>query len=150
MSEKKQIDDVIEKDLFQDVPVELRAKMLEDNAYAFEETSVTRKFNEPEIDELKSKLAESSVELAKLQAEKLKITQAIDAKMKPHKLEVKECTNGLRERSYTTEEVVYLIDNQSEGVMDIFDAEGKFLYSRRLYEKERQTNIMSMNSQKAG
>lgn len=148
---EEKIKDETTKDLFQDVPVELRAQMLQDNCYSHEETTVTRHYGDDEIVELKNRLSESSVELAKLSAEKTRIVKDYDAKMKPHKLEVAETTMGLRERSYNSEEEVYLMDNQTEGTMDVYDVQGKFLYSRRLYEKERQKNIFSMDgAKKAG
>lgn len=146
MEEKEKKDDTIGKDLFQDIPVEERLQLLKDNAYAHEKTSVTRRYGEAEIENLKQQLSDNSVELAKLASEKAALTKKLDAAMKPLKVGISEATQGLRERSYTNLEEVFLMDDQEKGVMDVFDSEGKYLYSRRLYENERQEKMFTLHA----
>lgn len=48
----------------------------------------------------------------------------------------------------TSDETVYLMDDQDAGKMHYYDAEGKYLHSRKLSPAEKQTKIHQIN--KAG
>lgn len=139
------------KDLFQEISdLELRKQTLRDNAYKSEVTSVTRKYTKEEITSFKETLSNDMVELNKDQEALKEYTDKVKAKMKPLQVRVKEATSAIRNGTRQSREEVFMLDDQAKGVMDIFDGEGKYLYSRRLAEDERQTNMLSMNNTKTG
>lgn len=129
------------KDLFQELPVEARAGMLRAQAYAVDIDVVRRDFAPDQLDELKTTISEKSVELSKLVDEKKAFVMEIEAKIKPVKLEVGTAVKKLRNRFSESEEEVFMLDNQEEGTMEIYDACGKFLSSRRLRPSEKQLQI---------
>jgi len=138
----------ISKDLFQEMKPEQRVNSLRDNCYKSEETTVTRPLSKEQVADYKDKVTDSSVDLSSLQEEKESAVKKFDALMKPIKQNLKESIKALRDKSVTSVEEVFMLDDQEAGVMEIYDAEGKFLYSRRLAENERQTTILSIS--KAG
>lgn len=139
-----------EHDLFQEMPEDQRADMLQDNCYKSEQMVVSRPYEPEQLAEFKEQLSEDSVQLAALTSELKKVQKEYEVKMKPLKNAIKEHITHLRNKFEETEEVVYLMDNQQEGLMQIFDKKGKFLYSRKLFPNEKQTSILSMSNRKVG
>lgn len=134
----------ISKDLFQEMKPEQRVQALRDNCYKSEETTVTRPLSKEQVADYKDKVTDSSIDLSSLQEEKENAVKKFDALMKPIKQNLKESVKALRDKSVTSVEEVFMLDDQEAGVMEIYDIEGKFLYARRLAENERQTNILSI------
>jgi hypothetical protein len=141
MEENKE---TISKDLFQDLTPEQRLQSLRDNAYASEETVVTRRYTKEEKQKFKEDLAYAKTEADQLNEELDNVKKQYKAKLKPHEQQIKEASAALRKGYSENREEVFLMDNQHDGVMEIYDGNGKFLSSRRLYENERQTKIVSM------
>lgn len=139
------------KDLFQEISdLEKRKELLRDNAYRSELMEVTRKYTPEELEKFKANLATNSVEVNKEQERLKELTDQAKARMKPMQQEIKDATKALRMKSWKNKEDVFLMDDQERGVMDIFDGEGNYLHSRRLYEDERQNKMFTLNSEKTG
>lgn len=132
------------KDLFQELSPEQRIQALKDNALRSENTTVTRPYDATQLAEFKEKLGEASVKLNERDEEFQLVKDKYKGEVKPLVATIKECTQALTKKASTETEEVFLFDNQLEGTMEIYDLEGKFLYSRRLYENERQTNMLTM------
>lgn len=131
------------RNLFQDLPPEERAKTLKDNCCKIEETLVTRPFTHDELKEYESNLAKKSVEL---QVEKIKfdkLKKEHELKTKPMIESISETTKSLRLRYSETMEDVVLMDNHETGMMESYDMDGIFLNERPLRPSERQMSIAS-------
>lgn len=136
----------IQKDLFQDLPTEARSGMLRSHAYDVVTEVVQRQHTDEKLEQFKEELSEKSVELARMMEERKAMVAEIDSKIKPLKTEVGEIVGQLRNRYVETEEEVFYLDNQAEGLMEKFDSNGKFLGSRRLFPKEKQSKITSLKT----
>ena len=65
--------------------------------------------------------------------------------MKPAEERVTSNTKNLRLGYSENLEQVFLLDDQEDGVMRTFDAEGKFVSERKLTPKEKQLSVVSVN-----
>jgi len=130
------------ENLFDDQPVEQRAALLEANAVRVENESVKRYFTPTELETMKNELSDLSIQKDD-QEEALKaISKTYRDAIKGLRAQLKENLKGLRERSYTQNEKVYLMDDQKAGVMNYYDSQGIFIRSRKLLPGEKQTRIM--------
>lgn len=133
-----------EGDLFQDIPVEQRAQALKDHAYASEEMTINRPYTPEQLVEFKDQLSKEMIALNEHEIELKKIKDEYKAKMKPYELEKRKLLKSLKLKHEESFEEVYLLDDQEKGTMCIYDAEGKFLQSRKLYPDERQTKMKTL------
>ena len=131
-----------EADQFQDLPIEQRAQALEDNAYRMEETTINRPYSEEQLVEFKDELASEMINLNELEVELKVIKDDFKAKMKPYLLKKAELLKNLKLKHEESFETVYLMDDQQDGTMTVYDSQGKFILSRILYPNERQTKLI--------
>ena len=97
-----------EKNMFQDEPVEARAALLEANAVRTEDEQVKRYFTPAELETMKNELSELSIKKDDQEVELKEISKKYRDKIKELNGQLKENLTGLRERSYTQKEKVYL------------------------------------------
>lgn len=132
-------------DIYQELEGEARLQALRDNAMRSEEQIVTRPYTQEELNDFKDQLAENSVTLSE-KAQILKDFQdKMKAEMKPHQEHISSITKNLRLKYSENIEEVFMMDDQHEGTMTTFDAQGKFVSQRRLTPKEKQLHIASYN-----
>lgn len=145
MKDQKQneVDDV-QSDIYQELPEAARKSMLESECYKSVLEEIERPYTQEELEDFKDELVECSVNHANLAAELKAIQDEYKAKMKPFEVAKSQMILNLRSKVKTSMETVYLMANQVEGKMEIYDEKGVFLSSRKLRPEERQTNIHQM------
>ncbi len=136
--------DTKECDLFQDLPVEARPQALKDNAYKSEEMTINRPYTPEQLINFKDDLSSEMIALNEHEVALKKIKDEYKAKMKPYELKKRVLLKSLKLKHEESFEEVYLLDDQEKGIMNIYDAEGKFLQTRKLYPDERQTKMKTM------
>lgn len=131
--------------LFGDQPKEKRVESLKEIADKVSQEPVTRKYSESELAGMREELGNVSIiqdEKKTLLAEETKAAKE-DIKLMEKKR--KSLMGNIRSKSCTKTEEVYGIANQEDKIMEFYDAEGVFLYDRRLTPEERQQHIRTMN-----
>lgn len=130
------------KDLFQDFDPEERKQMLEDNAYSIKkDEKYTRALSSDELVNARDDLANISIEIEERKS-------ALKEYSKERKSEIKEQESErlklLAQISYKAEELkgnIYLMDNQEEGIMEMYDEFGHYIGQRPLFPQERQLTL---------
>lgn len=135
-----------EKQLFETVRPELRAQMLADNAYAKENRTYQKDFSQEEIEEFKSRLAESMIELNSLSDDLKEVKKEYAQKMDPIKNRLQGLLEYIKFGSRQVTEEVFLFDHQEEGLMALYNVEGELVHSRKLLPNERQTKMRLMKT----
>ena len=132
------------KQLFGDQPKEKRVESLKEIADRVSKEPVTRKYSESELAQMREELGNVSIiqdEKKTLLAEEVKSAKE---EIKLMEKKRKSLMGNIRSKSQTTTEEVYGIANHDDKVMEFYDAEGVFIYNRRLTPEERQTHIKTM------
>ncbi len=119
-----------EGDLFQDIPVEARAQALKDNAYKSEEMTINRAYSAEQLSHFKDDLSSEMIALNEHEVALKKIKDEYKAKMKPYELKKKVLLKALKMKYEESFEEVYLMDDQQEGKMHIYDVETKLNQDR--------------------
>lgn len=136
----------IPKDLFQDVPVEQRAQMLDDQAYKVEKMSLKRPFETAELSHFKDEISTKMINLSDKEEELADIKAKYKAEMKPEKDAVRKLLKNVRLGYEEYDDKVYQLANQTSGEMEYYTSDGKFVESRRLMPSERQGNVFQMKA----
>lgn len=135
----------VNSNVYQDVPAEGREGILKDVCYSFEERKIQVPYSEEQLNELKEKLSEKSVELSQIVGEKKKQVAEFDTKIKPLQLEVTDSVKKLRAKCDEVDTMVYNIANYNSGMMESFDKNGIFISARKLFADEKQVTVKVLN-----
>ncbi len=124
-----------------DTPVDQRAEVLRDSCDQILERSYTRRFEQEEIDERKSELANVIIQIADLDQELAEIRATYKGKIKPLQERVAKLRGELKVGGdWITTEVFKFVD-QEEGKVGIYTPEGYLLETRPMTQEEKQRNI---------
>lgn len=133
---------MIEKTLGQDIenPV-LRTRFLKDNCEAVESVGYMKPFKPEEIEKKKNRLADLSIELADIEAEKSAAVSMFKARMTPLKEERSEIVSDIKVKArYVTEQCYKFVDRDSR-MVGFYNSEGKLISERPAMVDELQLNI---------
>lgn len=133
----------MQNNLLQDIPKEQRFKHLGEMAVKTQTEKVRRQYSEDEILQMKDFVSEESISLLEKDEEFAAIKKEFNAAIKKFKDQIKDALKSLKRKYSEQEETVFLMDDQEAGLMHIYDQEGVFLYSRKLYADERQLTTLS-------
>lgn len=134
-----------EERMFGDLTPEERLTMLQDNAYKIELQEIRRPYTPEQIVGFKDQLAEESIILGGLEDKLDEIKQQYKTEMQPHKDKHKEAYIAIRDKSFKSEENIYMFPDYDNNNMDMYDANGYYLSTRKLFPGERQVNIKPLN-----
>lgn len=127
----------------------LSTKEIEDNlegiCYAIQEGSYTKLLSKEELDERKNRLAEVSIELAKIEDKKKEYMEEIKFLMKEPTEVKKDMLDAIKHKSERTEGKLFLIDDQEDGMMYMFDNQGICVDMRAMLPGEKQQKIRTLN-----
>lgn len=132
--------------MFPDIPPHQKAQIMSDMCYKSEKENVMRKYSPEEVTEKKQELAEKSIRVGDITDEIKNVTAPLKAEKKVIENEVKDIRAKIRAKGETNYEQVYFFDDQENGLMNAYDVQGKFLYSRPLTPGEKQRSIHTMDS----
>jgi len=140
---------MVEKALFQNIPEEDRASALEGLAVKTENQKVRRHYTQDEKDQMKEYISSESIDLMDKDAEFSEIKKEFNKALKSYKEAIKNALTCLKKGYSENEELVYMIDDQENSLMNIYDKRGELILSRALYPEERQTRMINL-SEKTG
>lgn len=133
------------ENLLTHVPKEQRAEQLEAIATKTHFEVVKRQYSDDEKDQMKTFLMEESISLKDNSEEMKKIVKEFQAAIKKYKEGIADAVTRFKKGFSENEEKVYLMDDQEAGIMNVFDANGEYLYTRKLFPDERQTTILTLD-----
>ncbi len=131
-----------EKTLGQDIvnPVQ-RARFLKDNCDSVESIGYMKPFKPEEIEKKKNRLADLSIELADIEAEKAVAVSSFKIRMAPLKEERAEIVGDIKVKArYVTETCYKFVDRDSREVY-YYNNEGQLVQERPAMVDELQLNI---------
>lgn len=124
-----------------------RITALTENADAKYNKNVVRKFTEDELSEKKTSLSEVAINLNEIRIEKKEATAEINARLKIENQKISLLLKDLKNKYYESEETVFDIADQENGMMLTFDYNGEMVATRRLTPKEKQTKLITLQKQ---
>jgi hypothetical protein len=126
-----------------------KIELLKANCLQKEDSRLKFFFSEDDIDEMKSRLAEESIEREQNEDELRQISKATRTKIKENTRRIKELLVFLKDKfEYRTEEI-YHFDDQQEGLMLTYNGDGELIATRKLRPSEKQTRIFDINQKTA-
>lgn len=114
-------------------------------SYHYEDTVYNRKLTEEELTVKRFDLAETSIEISKIEQKKKDAMDAFKAQLKEPNIEKNQLLKDINMKSVEEEGTLFYCDDQEEGVMYIIDQQGVCIDSRPLRAKERQTKMRTIN-----
>lgn len=135
----------MEARIFPDKPFIQRVALLRANADEVVHMEYAKRLSVDQINEIKEKLVELNVHLARIEGEKKEYMTSIRAELKPMKAEVTAMINALNSQTELVTEEVYKIVDQEEGMVGFYNAEGDLVQSRKILPAERQLKLKSIN-----
>jgi len=142
MTEKEEIrKQIVDPEL----PEDMKIKYLENSCYSIKDDySFTVELSEEELAKVKTDLAQDSIELADLEEKFKAIKKEFSEDIKERKARIKETVNELRFKARPGRGRVFQFDYQDEGMMGIYNEDGRLVNVRPLEPIERQRSIMSI------
>ncbi|KAB1228482.1 hypothetical protein [Chryseobacterium viscerum] len=137
----------MDKDVFKNMSPKDRSDNLQAMAHSTEETSYFKALTQEELDEKRETLVENEIKLSKLEVEKKKFMAENKRKADSIKKEKGSLLSAIDTRHEEIEGVLYHVDDQDNGLMYSFDANGEFISSRRLKPDEKVASMFSINQQ---
>jgi hypothetical protein len=114
---------------------------LESICYGIEEGDYTKRLNSDEISERKSRLADVSIQISKLEEEKKDLMDEMKGRVDPVKKDLKELIEVIKSKSVSKSGRLFLFDDTEKGVMYKFDETGVCVDQRPLTPEERQQKL---------
>lgn len=134
------------KTLFQDVPEEKRAQMLQDNAESIEEIGYMKSFTEEEILLMKDDLADVSIDINEIEIEKKEVTAEFKLKLKPLNDQKKVTLTKIKNKAEFVREECYKFIDFEEKMVTYYNKLGQVVESRRIRPDEKQLKIFTLKS----
>lgn len=113
-------------------------------SFATDTEKVRRDLSEDEKDQMKEFIVGESTTVMEKTAEMKAIVKEFNDALKINKEGITDALTRLKKGFTENEEQVFLIDDQDEGMMNVHDKNGIFLYQRKLKPSEKQTRVISM------
>lgn len=139
----------MDKDVFKNMSPKDRADNLQAMAYSTEETKYFKALTQEELDLKRETLTDNEIKLSRLEIEKKNFVADIKKKVDPIIKEKSSLISAIETRHEEIEGVLYHVDDQDEGLMYSFDANGEFISSRRLKPDERLGSMFNINQKQA-
>ena len=124
-----------------DTPVEQREEILRNSCDQILERSYTRKFDQDEINERRSELANVIIQIADLEQELAEVRADYKGKIKPLQERVSKLRDELKVGGDWIKGDCYKFVDEDEGKVGIYSPEGYLLEQRPMTQDERQRNV---------
>lgn len=126
-----------------------KLELLKANCRSQETENVKIFFSQDDLDEMKSRLSESSIERNALEDELSDIGKGLRGKIKSETKTIKGLLTHLKNKFEYQMQEVFDFDDQENGLMLTYNNQGELINSRRLRPNERQTSIINFKSKTA-
>ena len=117
---------------------------LESIAQKVEERSYTKNLSDEELLERKNEYSEIGIKLSELAKKKSEILEDFKLKMKEPQTRSKELIDSIKFKSEQRYGMLFLIDDQENGIMNIYDSNGICVETRPLTREERQLTLKAV------
>lgn len=124
-----------------DSPVEEREEILRNSCDQILERSYTRKFDQEEINERRSELANVIIQIADLEQELAEVRADYKGKIKPLQERVSKLRDELKVGGDWIKGDCFKFVDEDEGKVGIYSPEGYLLEQRPMTQDERQRNV---------
>lgn len=124
-----------------DTPVEQREEILRNSCDQILERSYTRKFDQDEINERRSELANVIIQIADLEQELAEVRADYKGKIKPMQERVSKLRDELKVGGDWIKGDCFKFVDEDEGKVGIYSPEGYLLEQRPMTQDERQRNV---------
>lgn len=119
---------------------------LEAIAYGIQEKSYTKNLTEEEIVEQKDKYSEIAIRLSEIDTQKKEAMDRFKQLVKEPKTQASMLLESIKFKSEQRHGVLYLVDDQEDGLMYSFDTLGVCVEVRPLLKEEKQTRLRTVNN----
>ena len=124
-----------------DTPVEQREEILRNSCDQILERSYTRKFDQEEINERRSELANVIIQIADWEQELAEVRADYKGKIKPLQERVSKLRDELKVGGDWIKGDCFKFVDEDEGKVGIYSPEGYLLEQRPMTQDERQRNV---------
>lgn len=127
--------------MLSETPIEQREQIMKDSCDQILERSYTRKFDQAEINEKRSELANVSIQMQELEQELAEYRATIKGKIKPLSERRGKILDELKSGGEWIKGDCYKFVDNEEGMVGIYSPEGYKLEERPMTQEERQRNV---------
>lgn len=131
----------MKKTLFEEVAPDQRLQLIKDNADGTEIKYYNRPYTPEELDSIKDEFSTQHIEAGAIRAELNAIKADYKIKLKPYENRIGQLLQALKDKTESVEATTYMFEDQENGMMLYYDAEGNLIDSRRLRPDEKQTKM---------
>ena len=115
--------------------------LLESNCDAVEELGYTRRFTPDELNERKEQLADPSITISEIEAEKKLAADDFKLRLKPLKSQKATLIEQLKTQTEYVNERCYKFIYHDEKLAGFYNSDGELVYTRALQAQEMQKTI---------
>ncbi len=119
---------------------------LESIAYGIQEKSYTKNLTEEEIVERKDEYSQIAIRLSEIDTQKKEAMDRFKQLVKEPKTQASMLLESIKFKSEQRHGVLYLVDDQEDGLMYSFDTLGVCVEVRPLLKEEKQTRLRTVNN----
>lgn len=132
------------KTFMPDLPPEQRRQLLIDNCDSHEETTYMRDLDQDEVNERMGTLSKNLIIISKQDDILDEHKETHKAATKPLKIQNANLLEEIKNRKTEVEGTLYHIADHDQGIMEVYDEQGEFQYSRRLRPEEKQARLFTV------
>lgn len=133
------------ENLMSNVPREQRYAALKEVCTKTTFEKVRRHYNDDEKNQIREHVANESIANMERKDEFAVVRKEFNEACKAVETELRKNLTDLKRGYSENEEDVFCVADQDGGVMRMYDRDGVFLYSRRLFPEERQTLVIDLH-----
>lgn len=135
----------MEKELLKTTPLPMRGEILRNSCYkVLDNEFYTRKLEQEEVAECKTELFERDVEIQQIEEELKEVKSDYAKRIKDLYGRRSELIKTIQFESISQRGTVFLMDDQPNGLMGIYDVNGFLINQRPLKPEERQGSLLSV------
>lgn len=134
----------MDKFIVQDEPLSSRAQILEDSCDAVEEIWYRHDFTEEELNEIKTKLADTSIDIASLEQEKADWMDAYKNRLKPLNTAKNRYLEQIKRKAEDIHDKCYKFLDHDNKEVGYYNGAGELVYTRRMQPQEMQKSIFTL------
>ena len=131
-----------------DMTTAAREKYFKDHAYKIEKGRFFKKMDDRELGIQKDEFAQAAIRLSDKESEFQQVKEDFGGQIKEMTAMQNIRLSVIRSKGKWIQGETYMIDDQLEGVMRIYDEDGELIDTRPLRKEEKQTSLLSINKTK--
>ncbi|MBN8821308.1 MULTISPECIES: hypothetical protein [unclassified Spirosoma] len=134
----------MQNQLFADIPLSERKRYLSDNCDRVEELEYLKPYESDDLNQLKDSYTDVSIQIAKLEAEKKKLTDEFNKTLKELKGKAGITLLYLRNKAEQVTEPCYMFFDTEAKIVGYYNAEGRLVSSRPMRPGENQQTVFGL------